>query len=250
MSAPAEVLAAVQRGWSVIPVGSDKRSLIPWKGAQERSATLEEINAQAAALNPPAWAVVTGKLSGVVVLDVDGQDGADSLHDLEAEHGALPTTTSVVTPGGQHYYFTWPGHRVKSTASVIAPDVDIRGDGGIAVIPPSRKYEWDVTVPPAAMPRWLVELTSAERVGGTVATPPEVWTSMLRDGIPDGRRNASLTSLAGHLLRRWVDYDVVLWLMQGVNANYCRPPLPADEVAGIVDSIATSEARRLRGGSL
>jgi len=247
MSAPEEVLAAVERGWSVIPVGSDKRSLIPWKGAQEVAATVEQVEAWAER-NPPCWAVVTGKLSGVVVLDIDGQEGADSLHDLEAQHGALPPTMSVATPrGGVHYYFRWPGHRIKNSTSEVAPSIDVRGDGGIALIPPSRTihgtYERDATVSPVEMPAWLITLICAEHDDGHAA-PPDVWTAMIVNGIRDGSRNVDLARLTGYLLRRWVAVDVTAALVHLVNEYRCRPPKSRAEVDAIIDSISRSELRR------
>ena len=98
------------------------------------------------------------------------------------------------------------------------------------------------------MPAWLVELTRADGSGrdGRTVTQPNVWTAMLGDGIPEGRRNASLHRLAGHLLRRWIDVDVTADLVHLVNEARCRPPLLRSEVDHVVDSAAQLEVRRLR----
>ena len=64
------------------------------------------------------------------MLDVDGQAGSDTLHQLELEHGALPATVSVVTGGGgAHYYFrsTVP---VRNSAGRLGRGLDVRGNGG------------------------------------------------------------------------------------------------------------------------
>jgi hypothetical protein len=109
--------------------------------------------------------IVTGAVSGLVVLDVDPRHGGEeSLAALEAEHGALPRTVESLTGGGgQHLYFRHPGGSVPSRQ--IAPGLDLKGDGGLVVSPPSghvsgRSYAWESgrapgDVPMAVFPRWL-----------------------------------------------------------------------------------------------
>jgi hypothetical protein len=109
--------------------------------------------------------VVTGAVSGLVVLDVDPRHGGDeSLAVLEGIHGTLPRTVESLTGGGgQHLYFRHPGTVVPSRS--IAPGLDIKGDGGLVVSPPSqhisgRVYRWEPgcapgEVPLADLPRWL-----------------------------------------------------------------------------------------------
>jgi hypothetical protein len=83
-------------------------------------------------------AIATGAVSGVFVIDVDGLDAEFELRRLEAEHGELPATVEVVTPRpGRHVYFKMPEAPVRNSASKIAPGVDVRGDGGFVVSPPS-----------------------------------------------------------------------------------------------------------------
>jgi len=109
--------------------------------------------------------IVTGAVSGLVVLDVDPRHGGEeSLAALEAEHGALPRTVESLTGGGgQHLYFRHPGASVPSRP--IAPGLDLKGDGGLVVSPPSghvsgRAYAWESgcapgDVPIANLPEWL-----------------------------------------------------------------------------------------------
>ncbi len=249
MSALAEAAAAyARRGWPILPAGRNKRPLTP-NGLLDATTDLARIEPYWTAHPDANVAVRTGEPSGLVVLDIDGQAGADNLAELERRHGELPMTTSVKTPrGGSHYWFIWPGAPVKTTAGAIAPGIDIRGDGGYVLAPPSStaagRYEWDETTPPARMPGWLVELTRAD-AATAAATSPEVWTTMVRDGIHDGQRNASLTRLTGHLLRHWVDGDLAAELVHLVNAARCRPPLPRADVDRIIDSISAREAQRL-----
>ena len=82
-------------------------------------------------------AVATGPVSKVFVLDVDGPDAEASLRKLEAQHGALPETVESITPRGRHIFFRCENGVVRNSAGAIAPGLDIRGDGGYVVLPPS-----------------------------------------------------------------------------------------------------------------
>lgn len=190
----------------------------------------------------------TGAVSGLIVLDVDGDEGHESLRELEREHGELPRTASVVTPrGGAHYYLSHPGGNVPNSAGMLGPGLDVRGDGGYVVAPPSlgpqgRRYEPDERAPLAPTPLWLLKrLRRPENARSAV--PPGEWVGIVRDGLPDGQRNHGLARLVGHLLARDVDVRLVAELAQLVNARN-QPPLDGREVERIVESIAGRELRR------
>jgi len=194
-----------------------------------------------------------GPRAGVWALDVDPRHGGDAaIRELQERHGRLPETLTTVTGGGGwHLLYQWPAEGGIGPRADIAPGVDVRGEGGFVVLPPSphvsgRRYEWLRTETLAAAPRWLLELVQSRpatsATGG--ATDPSAWVEMLRDGIPDGRRNNELTKLAGHLLRRYVSIDVVDGLIHLVNEHRCRPPVPRSEVDRIIESIAAKELRR------
>lgn len=197
-------------------------------------------------------AVRTGKPSGLIVLDVDGQEGADNLRGLEREHGSLPRTASTTTPrGGSHCYYRAPAEPVKTSAGVIAPGVDVRGDGGYVLVPPSvgangRAYCWDEEATPAEMPTWLRSLAGGAPGAIRRPEPPSTWVRMVQAGLPEKQRNAGLTRLVGHLLARDVDVRLVGSLAHLVNTR-CRPPLDGDEVDRIVGSIAGREVRKRIG---
>src|SRR4051794_2573601 len=137
-----------EAGMPVFPVGINKRPMRGSHGLLDATTDLSLVARWWAKWPEANVAVRCGEPSGLVVLDVDGDEGADSLFELERAHGELPETRSVVTPSsGQHFYFRWPGQEIKSSASTIAPKLDIRGDGGYALVPPSRttagSYVWD-----------------------------------------------------------------------------------------------------------
>jgi Bifunctional DNA primase/polymerase, N-terminal len=106
----------------------------------------------------------TGIASGLWVLDVDPPDGEANIRRLEAEHGALPVTRTVMTPsGGRHLWFKYT-RPVPLSVGKIATNIDVRGDGGYIVAPPSlfngRVYAWsgDPQAPLAIAPDWLLDL--------------------------------------------------------------------------------------------
>ena len=178
-----------ERRLPVFPARRDKRPLTP-NGLLDATTTPAVIRSWWARWPDANVAVRAGRPSGLVVLDIDGQDGADSLFELERQHGELPETASVVTPrGGSHFYFRWPGVPVKTTAGVIAPGIDVRGDGGYALVPPSETedgaYTRDCEAPVAVMPAWLVEMTRDEPADTRrPVVPAEEWVALLRGGIP------------------------------------------------------------------
>ena len=106
--------------------------------------------------------VPTGKKSGLVVLDVDlDASGPESLATLERAGTPVPKTARARTGGGGiHVFFRYPrGTEIRNSAGLLGPGLDVRGEGGYIVVPPSRTkglYEW-VDSSPLAEASWLVE---------------------------------------------------------------------------------------------
>jgi hypothetical protein len=104
----------------------------------------------------------------LVVLDIDLPNGPASLARLEAEHTALPPTCEQRTgSGGRQLLFAHPGQPVGNRTRV-EPGIDVRGDGGYIVVPPSThasgaRYRWTGRVPPAPAPGWLLEVLDRTR---------------------------------------------------------------------------------------
>ncbi len=164
-------------------------------------------------------AIRTGADSGLVVIDIDPPHGGDtSLANLVAENGPLPPGLTVRTgSGGAHYYLAHPGVRVRNTAGAkLGPGIDVRGDGGYVIAPPSRHpsgmiYGWagpGRDLP--AMPDWLLDrlcqperrpppvLTAVARADGTTSWAHAALTGELAAvrAAPEGRRNVTLNRSA------------------------------------------------------
>ena len=121
-------------GYSIVPSGSGangKFPLIKWKPYQDRLPTKAEIGEWQDRFHPRLWGVVTGEVSGVVVVDTDNVE-ARSL--LEAE-GLTP---HVLTPRCANFWFKHPGHFIKTDAGIL-PALDIRGDKGFVNVIGTRR---------------------------------------------------------------------------------------------------------------
>jgi hypothetical protein len=241
-----------RRGWSVIAVEPrGKRPVVAWQEFQRRIAAPDEIAGWYRRSPERNVAIVTGAVSGLVVLDVDPRHGgAEGLAQLERAHGALPPTLEAETGGGgRHLYFASGEGSVRNKVG-LAPGVDVRGEGGCVVAPPSlhasgRRYRWVAgrgpdDVPPAPLPRWLRSPMDGD--AGRGRSLPH-WRDLARTGVAEGERNATIASFAGHLLWHGVDPDVVRELLLAWNRGRCRPPLPDDEVARTVASIVRLHER-------
>ena len=131
---PQRVDMAVSRGWSVIPCRADKRPYFAWKEFQSRKPTPKETERWQSELNPPAWAVVTGGISGVCVIDFDGAAGRQTCECLNLKPHVRTGN------GGYHLYVKAPSWatptvngKSKQQLGTRFPGLDFRGTGGYAV---------------------------------------------------------------------------------------------------------------------
>ncbi len=195
-------------GWSLVPLGKDKKALIKWTALQTQRATVSEIRGWFDTfgddINP---GIVTGKVSGLFVLDIDGEQGQQSLEKL----GHLPHTVCVNTGKGKHYYFKYPelpaGRRVTTKAGISSDDshLDVRGEGGYvmaagALHPNGNFYEWEHAPQYndiAEAPSWLLDLVIVEdRPEPTLPAPTNqtvennAWAEAALEGEMDKVRNA------------------------------------------------------------
>jgi len=233
------------RGWSVLPVRPrDKRPLIRWEPLQIKRPSASDVAEWFRTWPDANIGIVTGEISNLIVLDIDPKHGGDdSIERLQRRFSPLPPTIECETGGGgRHLYFTHPGFVLRNRAG-LAQGIDLRGDGGYVIAPPSvhptgRLYVWvdghaPSEMPLASLPRWLTAMRGA-RAGRTLAE----WRALVREGVPEGQRNSTLASLAGHLLWHGVDPAVALELLLAWNRMRCRPPLDDAEAARVVESIA------------
>jgi hypothetical protein len=182
-----------------------------------------------------------GVLTGdILALDSDARHGgADSLADLERQHGALPLTPHSHTGGGGDHYLFRAESPVGNKVNV-ARGLDIRGVGGFIVVPPSlhgsgRRYAWDVAAhvedtPLAPAPPWLMALCAQDTQPAPGSPEDELHLVL-------GERNDRLFRLACGWRRKGIGAAALLDMLRAVNAHHVDPPLAARELAVIVESV-------------
>ena len=187
-------------GFCVIPSGggkSGKAPLVSWAEYQHRPSTESELNHWETTLHPKLWGMVTGAISGVVVIDADTPE---TRAELETEIGMPP---HVLTPrGGGHYYFKHPGYLVKTTVRIV-PQVDIRADGGFVNTVGSRP-DGEYTILRLPTPDILIPWEQLPaRIRQALDSSKSATVPITTEGtIPEGDRKAHLTSLAGSMRHR------------------------------------------------
>lgn len=236
------------------PAGDKKHSigktpLVRWQEYQERLPSVQEICEWGRRWPDANLGVVTGLISGVIVLDSDGHEGANTLEDL----GPIPRTWRDTTGRGEHLWFKHPGGVIRNFTRRL-PGLDLRADGGYVVVPPSRHrtgrpYRWVVApedVAPAEPPDWLTQLVGAPQP----ASPPSELTpggwvaEALLQGAPEGSRDSTCTRLAGFFLGCGVNPETTTVILSNTFAKRCRPPFPVADVRKCVKSIARRELMR------
>lgn len=160
---------------------------------------------------PPATNAIgmpTG--NGRVVIDIDSAKGGE-------RDDAWPETFTVRTrSGGLHLHY-WTSAKIRNSASRLAPHVDVRGEGGYVVIPPTPGYE-ELGGPFTQLPDWLVEQCGRHRgYGAGLAESPKL--------VPLGERNAHLTDLAVRFVRGGiVDPAAIERYLSAEYTAVCQPP--------------------------
>ena len=217
-------LAWLRRGFNVVPrAGVDhKHPAIKWREFQDCYVTTDDL------LNwydkfSGGLGLVTGAISCVIVIESDGLAGEKVLRDFEHHYGPLPATLIIRSGSGRglHRYFRHPSHTVKTTANKLVK-LDIRGDGGFCVLPPSRHksggyYEIVHDVDPAELPKGLLEFIAEAEV--------EALNQLSKEGIS--------VAVAPSLL---IDSEL------GNNLSTVVQPPPAEKMRAALKHLAAQNA--------
>jgi len=249
----AAALQLAQKGLAVFPCQPRGKEPACDTGLHAATTDVERINWWWRAFPDLNIGVATGAASGVFVLDIDGEDGEGSLLKLETEHGALPPTVEAITGKGRHCYFR-TSKKISNSAGQLGVGLDVRGDGGYVIAPPSihpsgRAYAWsvDTTRDFAAAPDWLLTMVATAKGGAKTGKPLEHWHTVLIEPIRNGQRNATLASICGKLVHCGVRDVILLYdLVMCVNIARCEQPLSPSEVETIVISVMRSHFKGLQ----
>jgi len=204
--------------------------------------------------------IATGQISQLVVVDVDQGKGAN-VNDLII--GSLDqtifNTPKVKTGAGLHFYYRLPaGITVKNSASRLGKFIDVRGDGGYVIAPPSKhisgkNYELlnpdneDILDFPQV---WLDKLAqplppTASSNGNSATNPASPFVVpahqpgvILPDSINQGQRNVELTKIAGALRSKGLSEAAIYAALAVENQRICKPPVDDKELHLIARSVS------------
>jgi putative DNA primase/helicase len=184
----------------------------------------------------------TSKESGLIVLDVDKKNGGlQTLAALEKQYGPLPNTWRARTGGGGfHLYFKHPGGYVAKSEGKIGPGIDVRGDNGYALAPPSihdktgDQYVWEVQETLHEAPSWIIELNDkpAEQRG------QKKKKGRKKKRVPEGKRHTFLVEHAGRLRRLGYEEGFIKQALELVFKEECEQEPPA--APGYFEKVANS----------
>lgn len=257
---------AEKRGWRVLPIHSirNKACTCGKKGECDKPGKHPRWNeqdlahgAKSASTDPDLirkwwkrWpdanvGIATGAGS-FDVLDVDLPEGPDALLDLAKGNGGIPDTIEQITGGGgRQIFFQYTGGKLANDVK-FAPGLDIRTDGGLVVVPPSRHisgntYEWEASSRPeekqlAPMPGWLIEAIEAAKTPGAgngSGVPLDI--EKIFTGLPQGERDQCLFKYACRLRNKNLDRKETEALIL-VLARSCKPPFSEEDALKKVES--------------
>ena len=249
-------LSYAEHGFSVIPIGSNKRPLI--KFADKPPLTNTEIREIWKRYPTANIALKTDKF---FVIDVDRHggevDGMESIKALNHDEWFKDTLTERTAHNGFHFFFTKPS-KVKIQQNIgFLPSVDLKANkNNYVVVAPSilgdKSYKWLNSEPMKEPPKELINLILSKQKEPSPVAWSDIYRptkktkttdlfEMIANGLGDtGSRNDNLTILMGGLLLRNVDPEAAANLAVIANDN-TPDPLPFKEVERTVQSVAMAE---------
>lgn len=232
--------------WSVFPCkhwGADVKKPKTMNGFKDATKDPEQIKKWWTDHPKSLIGIATGKVSGFWVVDVDmknGKDGKKALRDKYGDQLGIKTLTQSTPTGGGHLLFNYDEEHPVGCGTNLLEGIDIRGDGGYIIVPPSgyhvddvwHTYEWkegtDFIM--ADTPDWAYHL--AGTVGKKSTVPFDLNSTL--SGLSQGSRDEEINKLAWMLSGKKVHYDIAKLVMAYVAGN-CSPPFDETETLEKLD---------------
>jgi len=256
-------LSYQKMGFSVIPVKKNKKPYIAWEVYQKERPDPDLIRQWWKKWPSANVAIVTGKISGVTVIDIDTESGLEKIEGLTPENFLTPMAT---TPnGGQHRYCRYqPG--ISNRARFIE-GCDVRSDGGYIIAPPSRgtngkpSYAWipglsisEIKI--ADLPQPYLNLLKSNLYNNPSTsiyrgdnTPHDNMRqhATTNDNISfdQGHRDNALFHLANHLVKGGMPIANIQKYLTFF-ASHCNPPFPEKEISSKIKSALTRVEKQER----
>jgi hypothetical protein len=208
----------------------------------------------------PCIGVPTGEATSLLVIDVDmdnGKQGEESLAHLEETYEPLPSTRKVRTGGGGiQYLFRYPeGYGRIGNSTNLLPGIDVRGEGGYIIVPPSRSfkgpYTWEEKGKRAYAPEWLIDLILTQpskngRDGGMDSFTGEDGTVV----IPHGARDNTLFRLASSFRGKGLPLSAATMAVEKTDEECSEYPGGKDRSDRSAEEIVRKAYQRYESGRL
>jgi predicted P-loop ATPase len=175
--------------------------------------------------------------NGLIVIDIDPRHGGtEGLAAVEQANAPLPPTLESATGGGGKHLLFSVTEELRNSAASLGNGVDVRGDGGYIVAPPSihisgGTYQWASTDDVAALPQWVFE----------ALRKPKAPLGAVPDNVIHGERNITLFKHGAKLRNQGFEYSEIFAALKAMNEGRCRPPLDVAEVHTIANSASKYE---------
>lgn len=192
-------LKYLSQGLSVIPlVPRGKEPLIDWKPYQTRPPSESAVREWFNKWPQANIGVLTGTVSDIVVIDLDGADGIKSGQSLQ-----LASPVTVTTGKGKHLWYRHPGEAVGNSVRSF-PGVDVRGDGGYVLAPPSihpngLRYRWLKPLNLESLPLFSLSLINATEVVANKIVKEESWIAKSLEEMTNGNIDSTLFTICSRL---------------------------------------------------
>lgn len=196
--------------------------------------------------------IATGKESGLVVVDFDIAKGANVVELFERDNVDMPDTTIIKTGAGLHFYYRYPSSgEIKNSVSRLGKFIDVRGQGGYVVAPPSRhasgaRYQiQNDTDNLAEFPAvWLKTLNEPiapapapgpDKNGNGLYVPPHT-NLVIPESITYGTQHDTLFRLGCSLRAKGLSFEAIDAALQIVNRQHCEKPGTPENIRKIAQS--------------
>jgi bifunctional DNA primase/polymerase-like protein len=238
----------ISMGWPLFPCraqGQKAKAPLTAHGFLDASLDWKQIEQWYQQFPGCAWGVATSAERTVLDVDVN-KGGSESLAQLVAEYGELPSTPKVITgSGGFHYWLRCP---VGTSCGKPYPGIDRKADGGYVIVPPSqiaipehqgRAYAWAVRpweVALAEAPAWLLTMKPKAEAKGKAEAKADADPWIVKEACADllthpgcdkdkgEHRPPMLCRLVGvHIARD--DSPNTIYALAEAWASRCNPPL-------------------------
>lgn len=230
-------------GWAVFPVSEKTKKPYTPHGCKDAKKDPQAIKAWWKRHPNASIGIATGSPSHLLVIDLDidenkGLDGMRELREWERDHKELPETVSAITGrGGSHLYFKYDGSEKYGNRAGILDGIDVRGDGGYVIAPPSlhpngTEYQWENDPDDTKMSGITDTVKEFLSIGHTATQE----TFKLPDKIRAGKRNDTIYRLACSMQSKGASDEAILAACSSENKARCTPPLTDDEVEKLVGS--------------